>query len=171
MDLPTFGDEKDYKGGDTRTEDPSSCTRFPESLFDAGLLVKLSAKKAVLPNVGGKKEFSPDSDSDVGKVDEYYKELGTVLGEERVCKRGSLSTGHWDAKKELIIVEQASGSHWQKFGTKLGNICYALPEEGLFLIEQGLFELYFNQLPLSMQEAWMLLHEHIDIMKGFMSPD
>ena len=169
MDLQVFIEGKDNKEGGIRTDNSSSCTRFPESLFDAELLVKLSARKAVLPDVGGKKEFSPESDSDIGKINEYYEELGTVLSEERVCKRGSLSSGHWDANIELIIVEQAFGSHWQKFGTKQGNVCYALPEEGLFLIEQGLFELYLNQLPLSMQEAWMLLHEHIPSLEYYIT--
>ena len=169
MDLQTFTEENDSKGGATRTENLSSRTRFPESLFDAELFVKLSARKAVLPDVGGKKEFSPESDSDAGKINEYYEELSTVLSEERVCKRGSLSSGHWDAKKQLIIVEQAFGSHWQRFGTKFGNVSYALPEEGLFLMEQGLFELYLNQLPLSMQEAWMLLHEHIPSLEYYIT--
>lgn len=167
MDLQISTEEKNGKREGMTKATSSSCTRFPESIFDAELLVKLSFKKAVLPNVGGKKEFSPENDSDVGKVDEYYEELGTILSEERVCKRGSLSSGHWDADKELIIVEKARGSHWQKFGTKLGNLCYALPEEGLFLIEQGLFELYLNQLPLSMQEAWMMLHEHIPSLEYY----
>ncbi|XP_065065557.1 uncharacterized protein LOC135691596 isoform X1 [Rhopilema esculentum] len=140
--------------------DSDELPKFPQSLTDADYLLKLNTKPSVLPSFGGEKE-SVVSDEFPDKTTNFYQELADVLSEERVCRKGSLSTGRWDPSRGLVIVDNAVGTFWQKFGTKLGSLLYALPEEALFLIEQGVFELFSNKLPLTVQEAWALLLTHV----------
>ena len=135
-------------------------SKFPQSLTDADYLLKLNTKPSVLPSFGGEKK-SVVSDELPDKTTSFYQELADVLSEERVCRKGSLSTGRWDPDRGLVIVENTVGTFWQKFGTKLDGLFYALPEEALFLIEQGVFELFSNKLPLTVQEAWALLLTHV----------
>ena len=129
---------------------------FPESLTKAEYMLQLSGKPSVLPSFGGEKGFVP-SQALLEKTTKYYDELSCILGEERVCRIGSLSQGRWEPTRKLIVVEKAVGSLWQRFGTHVDGRLYALPEEGLFLIEQGAFELYLDHLPLSIEESWILL--------------
>ena len=129
---------------------------FPERLLSAEHMLASGAKQSVLPNFGGEKGFQPNPKYSK-KTEEYYDELYRILGEERVCRRGDLSTGRWDPGRELIVVESPVGSFWKKFGTKRDGLFHALPEEGLFLMEQGVFELFWNELPLSLEDSWMLL--------------
>ena len=139
---------------------------YPESLTNAEHLLRLSGKQSVLPNFGGEKGYEPNQASQE-KTSNYYEELVNVLGEERVCRIGSLSNGTWDPLRKLIVVENPVGSFWQKFGTKVGGIMYALPEEGLFLIEQGVFELSLNGLPLSVEDSWTLLLMHMPSLEYY----
>ena len=139
---------------------------FPESLLNAERILKLSAKPSVLPNLGGEKGFEPNSVS-LRKTAKYYDELSRILDEERVCRIGSLSKGKWEPSRKLVEVQKAAGSFWQKFGTAVGGILYALPEECLFLVEQGVFELYLNDLPLSVEESWILLSKDLPSLEYY----
>ena len=150
-DTKTPQSSQEIKKGD-RKEDKG----FPESLTNAVYMLQLSGKPSVLPSFGGEKGFVP-SQAQHEKAAKYYDELSCILGEERVCKIGSLSQGRWEPTRKLIVVEKAVGSLWQRFGTNVGGRLYVLPEEGLFLIEQGVFELYLGDLPLSVEESWSLL--------------
>ena len=139
---------------------------FPNSLTNAECILQLSKKLSVLPNFGGEKSVQPNEAS-VKRTSEYYNELSDILSEERVCRIGSLSQGRWEPTKKLIVVNRAVGSLWQKFGTNIGGVLYALPEEGLFLIEQGVFELYLNELPLSVEESWVLLLRNLPSLEYY----
>jgi len=146
--------------------DLSNKETFPEGLLNAEHILKLSAKPSVLPNLGGEKGFEPNSIS-LEKTSKYYDELSRILDEERVCRIGSLSKGKWEPSRKLVVVEKAAGSLWQKFGTTVSGVLYALPEECLFLVEQGVFELYLNDLPLSVEESWILLSKNLPSLEYY----
>lgn len=145
---------------------PGSSVKHQKSLLDAEELLQLTAKRSALPYSGGSKDFQPTDGSDQ-KTSLFYEELNSVLSEERVCKQSSLSTGCWDEEEKVIRVDQICGSHWQRFGFVVNKNMYVSPEEGLFLLEQGLLEIYSNGLPLSFQEAWMLLTPHLSSMEDY----
>lgn len=137
-----------------------SCDGFPKSLASVEHILRLTGKKHVLPKFCCEKGFLLNQSSQ-NKAAKYYKEFCHILGEERFCRKGNLSIGYWHENKKLITVENAVGSVWKCFGTTKSGLLYALPEEAMFLVEQGVFELFLNELPLCVKDCWILLLNHM----------
>lgn len=119
-------------------------------------------KPTSLPETGGLKYFKFDQNDN-----EQIESVGNAIGnysqclkEERICRKMNLSVAAWNGETKLALVTTLKGSTLQKFGfqTKDGKFLY--PEECLFLIEQGILELFLEDISLSLQESYMLLLQH-----------
>eukprot|EP00794_Sanderia_malayensis_P009240 gene9240-10215_t len=152
--------------GKEENQDIASSVNFPLSMCSVDVLLNLTKRKASLPKTGGLKDHTVDKSSEQ-KISNYYEQLQSILSEERVCKLGSLSTGTWLEEESIVRVDKSCGHYWQLFGFVVGGILYAKPEEALFLLEQGLLEIYFSGLPLSLQQAWMLLMAQLPSMEYY----
>lgn len=76
---------------------------------------------------------------------------------KRICYKGCLSTAHWDIEKNVAVLDIKKGSSMQKYGWQSKEGIFLHPEEALFMIDQGILELMYNKLPVSLHEAYILL--------------
>lgn len=131
-------------------------------MWSAEEVLQQGYKTATLPDFGGQKYFTPTADpveqADVERAIGQYEQL---VHEERVTRKQNLSVGYWDVEKQEAIVEVVKRKHFLHFGTATlidgKNGFRLLPEEALFLQDQGLLELYLHDLPLSLEEAYNLI--------------
>lgn len=106
----------------------------------------------------GIKSSEPDGSTEQAiRLSEMQAQQREMLDEKRVAKSGSLSIGEWNQDLELIEVRTEKGKFWQTMGYNAGNKKYLYPEEGLFLMEMNAFEIWFEGVPLSLQQAYELL--------------
>ena len=116
-------------------------------------------KTSKLPELcGSSKLFTSDTSvAEQENLTSVLHSYGELLHEERVCHKRTLSVARWDSDTNLAVVEQRKGSNVVKFGFHNGDGMFLYPEDALFLMDQGLLELFYQGLPLSMHEAYMLM--------------
>ena len=116
-------------------------------------------KPSLLPETGGLKFFKCDKDDNeqLESVNTALENYSICLKEERVCRKMNLSVAEWDWESNLAIVTTLKGSTLQKFGFQTRDGKFLYPEESLFLLEQGVLELFLEGISLSIQEAFMHL--------------
>jgi len=121
-------------------------------------IVSQGYKKAILPDSGGQKEFSVNnSPRQQNSIDHTLYEHEVLIQEERVVRKLNLSIAHWNSDLNKAVVDIRRRNHFQKFGHETAKCLYLLPEETLFLVDQGCLELYHNDLPLSVEDCYVLL--------------
>jgi len=133
--------------------------RLNNIMLNAEKLIEEGNKPTTLPDMGGIKYFAYDPDDNEQKesTDHALQQYSKCLKEERICKKMNLSIAQWEKSQNLALVTVMKGSTLQKFGFQCRNGKFLYPEECLFLVEQGMLELNLHDLPLSFQEAYMLL--------------
>ncbi|KAH0629488.1 hypothetical protein JD844_011585 [Phrynosoma platyrhinos] len=68
--------------------------------------------------------------------------------------RGSLVKAEWKPKEGIVELQSPAGKFWHTMGfMDHGKQCL-LPEEALYLLECGSIQLFYKDLPLSIQEAY-----------------
>ncbi|CAL1528994.1 unnamed protein product [Lymnaea stagnalis] len=126
-----------------------------DSVLSAQELFKYRLKRETsLPSRGGQKDFQPDGSWIQTKaLEAFMQERTSILSEQRVEKLKNLIEGKWDINKRLVNVKK-TGKFWTHMGftDNLRNWLY--PEEALFLMEANVLEVYYRDLPLSIQEAY-----------------
>ncbi|NXX18759.1 SEN54 endonuclease, partial [Podargus strigoides] len=106
----------------------------------------------------GQKDFIPDGSAEQAeKLRLCREEQWRLLSEERVARRGGLVKAEWKPGPGIVELQSPTGKFWHTMGfTKHGKQCL-LPEEALYLLECGSVQLFYRDLPLSIQEAYEIL--------------
>ncbi|KXJ08375.1 uncharacterized protein LOC110248912 [Exaiptasia diaphana] len=110
-----------------------------------------------LPQLRGAKQNAPDVnniESQQREIQEIiYGHIG-VLKEERIIRKGIISTASWDSDNSYSVVTSQKGSYWNYFGKRCQDKMILNVEETLFLVEQGCLELYHGGIPMSVQQTF-----------------
>ncbi|XP_070596029.1 tRNA-splicing endonuclease subunit Sen54 isoform X2 [Erythrolamprus reginae] len=103
----------------------------------------------------GQKDFIPDgTEEQESKLHQCRKEHWPLLEEERIVRLGSLVKAEWKPQESIVELKSPAGKFWHTMGfTQRGKQCL-LPEEALYLLECGSLQLFYKDLPLSVQEAY-----------------
>ncbi|XP_055431115.1 tRNA-splicing endonuclease subunit Sen54 isoform X3 [Bubalus kerabau] len=114
----------------------------------------------------GPKDFLPDgSEAQAERLRLCRQELWQLLAEERVERLGSLVAAEWRPEEGFVELKSPAGKFWQTMGFSEQGRQRLHPEEALYLLEcpscglhfQGSIQLFHQDLPLSIQEAYQLL--------------
>ncbi|KAI6075645.1 TRNA-splicing endonuclease subunit Sen54 [Aix galericulata] len=107
---------------------------------------------------GGPKEAAPDgSEEQAERLRLCRDEQWRWLAEERVERLGNLVKAEWKPEKGIVELQSPAGKFWHTMGfSECGKQCL-LPEEALYLLECGSVQLFYRNLPLSIQEAYEML--------------
>ncbi|XP_055994111.1 tRNA-splicing endonuclease subunit Sen54 [Sorex fumeus] len=106
----------------------------------------------------GPKDFLPDgSAAQAERLHRCRQELWQLLAEERVERLGSLVAAEWRPERGVVELKTPAGKFWQTMGFSEQGRQRLHPEEALYLLECGSIQLFHQELPLSVQEAYQLL--------------
>ncbi|XP_066932094.1 uncharacterized protein [Clytia hemisphaerica] len=128
-------------------------------MLNAQEIIEQGNKPTSLPDTGGLKFFKVNEHDKEQKesIDYTLDNYAQCLKEERVCRKMNLSVASWKDELSLALVTSMKGSTVQKFGFQSKNGKFLYAEECLFLMEQGILELFVDEVTLSLQEAFYLL--------------
>lgn len=130
-------------------------------LSPAELFAVRSREQSLPQRSHGQKDFLPDgSQVQNEKLQICRAEQWELLAEERVERLGSLGRGVWKPEEELVELTLPAGKFWQTMGFTEGGRQCLLPEEAVYLLECGTIQLFYRDLPLSVQEAYKRLLSH-----------
>ncbi|CAG9786022.1 unnamed protein product [Diatraea saccharalis] len=124
-----------------------------EELLNKGI-TKLEVTLPIL----GLKDISPDGSwLEQKQIQSAVETRKHLIEAQRIEKRGVLSHAVWHEKLRLAEVTQLTGSHWQFYGHTKDRKLYLRPEEALFLMEVNCLLLTYNEIIVSLQQAYSLL--------------
>ncbi|XP_071968522.1 tRNA-splicing endonuclease subunit Sen54 isoform X2 [Engystomops pustulosus] len=124
----------------------------------AELFAARSREQSIPQRSHGQKDFLPDgSRTQEEKLQICRAEQWELLTEERVERLGSLGRGVWKPEEELVELTLPAGKFWQNMGFTEGGRQCLLPEEAVYLLECGSIQLFYRDLPMSVQEAYQKL--------------
>ncbi|XP_048221883.1 tRNA-splicing endonuclease subunit Sen54 [Perognathus longimembris pacificus] len=124
----------------------------------AELLAARSRSQKLPQRSHGPKDFLPDgSEAQAERLRRCRQELWQLLAEERVERLGSLVAAEWRPKEGFVELTSPAGKFWQTMGFSEQGRQRLHPEEALYLLECGSIQLFHQDLPLSIQEAYQLL--------------
>ncbi|OXB76956.1 UNVERIFIED_CONTAM: hypothetical protein H355_014778 [Colinus virginianus] len=106
----------------------------------------------------GQKDFAPDGSAEQAeRLRLYLEEQQRQLAEERVARPGNLVKAVWKPEQGIVELESPAGKFWHTMGfSEHGKQCL-LPEEALYLMECGSLQLFYKDVPMSIQEAYEIL--------------
>nr|XP_040124396.1 tRNA-splicing endonuclease subunit Sen54 isoform X1 [Ictidomys tridecemlineatus] len=124
----------------------------------AELLAARSRSQKLPQRSHGPKDFLPDrSATQAERLRLCREELWQLLAEERVERLGSLVAAEWRPEEGFVELKSPAGKFWQTMGFSEQGQQRLHPEEALYLLECGSIQLFHQDLPLSIQEAYQLL--------------
>ncbi|XP_036268418.1 tRNA-splicing endonuclease subunit Sen54 isoform X1 [Pipistrellus kuhlii] len=128
-------------------------------VLSARELLAARARPQKLPQrAHGPKDFLPDgSEAQAERLRRCRAELWQLLAEERVERLGSLVAAEWRPEEGIVELKTPAGKFWQTMGFSEQGRQRLHPEEALYLLECGSIQLFHQDLPLSVQEAYQLL--------------
>ncbi|XP_037349232.1 tRNA-splicing endonuclease subunit Sen54 [Talpa occidentalis] len=128
-------------------------------LLSARELLAARSRSQKLPQRShGPKDFLPDgSAAQAERLRRCRQELWQLLAEERVERLGSLVAAEWSPEDGFVELKSPAGKFWQTMGFSEQGRQRLHPEEALYLLECGCIQLFHQDLPLSVQEAYQLL--------------
>ncbi|XP_053425531.1 tRNA-splicing endonuclease subunit Sen54 isoform X2 [Nycticebus coucang] len=128
-------------------------------VLSAGELLAARSRPQKLPHRShGPKDFLPDgSAAQAERLRQSREELWQLLAEERVERLGSLVAAEWRPEEGFVELKSPAGKFWQTMGFSEQGRQRLYPEEALYLLECGSVQLFYQDLPLSIQEAYQLL--------------
>ncbi|XP_070704006.1 tRNA-splicing endonuclease subunit Sen54 [Pempheris klunzingeri] len=105
--------------------------------------------------VRGQKDFFPnDTEEQRQRLEQSLNEHWTLIAEERVEKLGNLVKATWIPSKHIVELQSPAGKFWQTMGFSADGKQYLLPEEALYLMECGNLQVFYQDLPLSIQDGY-----------------
>ncbi|XP_067313833.1 tRNA-splicing endonuclease subunit Sen54 [Pseudorasbora parva] len=120
----------------------------PSELFEA------RSRSHKIP-VKGQKDFLPDgSEKQAARLQQSLDEHWMLLAEERVERLGNLVKAVWTPEERLVELKSPAGKFWQTMGFSERGKQYLHPEEALYLMECGNVQVFYRDLPLSIQEGY-----------------
>ncbi|KAJ8251727.1 hypothetical protein GJAV_G00224460 [Gymnothorax javanicus] len=133
-----------------KDEDMGFCNEFlsPSELFAA------RSRSHKIP-LRGQKDFIPDgSEAQQQRLEHNLQEHLDLLSEERVERLGNLVKGLWIPQEGVVELQSPAGKFWQTMGFSARGKQLLLPEEALYLMECGNMQVFYRDLPLSIQEGY-----------------
>ncbi|KAM5274543.1 tRNA-splicing endonuclease subunit Sen54 [Ctenodactylus gundi] len=122
------------------------------------LLAARSRSQKLPQRSHGPKDFLPDgSAAQAERLRQCRQELWQLLAEERVERLGSLVAAEWRPEEGHVELTSPAGKFWQTMGFSEHGRQRLHPEEALYLLECGSIQIFHQDLPLSIQEAYQLL--------------
>ncbi|KAK1330829.1 hypothetical protein QTO34_008767 [Cnephaeus nilssonii] len=147
-------------GGPMEPEPEPATIEVPAGrVLSARELLAARARPQKLPQRShGPKDFLPDgSEAQAERLRLCRAELWQLLAEERVERLGSLVAAEWRPEEGFVELKTPAGKFWQTMGFSEQGRQRLHPEEALYLLECGSIQLFHEDLPLSIQEAYQLL--------------
>ncbi|KAM7069344.1 tRNA-splicing endonuclease subunit Sen54 isoform 1-T1 [Molossus nigricans] len=147
-------------GGPMEPEPEPSAVEVPAGrvLSVRELLAARSRSQKLPQRSHGPKDFLPDgSASQAERLRLCRVELWQLLAEERVERLGSLVAAEWRPEEGFVELKSPARKFWQTMGFSEQGRQRLHPEEALYLLECGSIQLFHQDLPLSIQEAYQLL--------------
>ncbi|XP_023569941.1 tRNA-splicing endonuclease subunit Sen54 isoform X2 [Octodon degus] len=131
----------------------------PGRVLSASELLAARSRSQKLPQRShGPKDFLPDgSAAQAERLRLCREELWQLLAEERVERLGSLVAAEWRPEEGIVELKSPAGKFWHTMGFSEHGRQLLHPEEALYLLECGSIQLFCQDLPLSIQEAYQLL--------------
>ncbi|XP_052405712.1 tRNA-splicing endonuclease subunit Sen54 [Carassius gibelio] len=128
--------------------------RVYEELLSPSELFEARSRSHKIP-VRGQKDFLPSgSEQQTTRLQQSLDEHWTLLTEERVERLGNLVKAVWIPDERLVELQSPAGKFWQTMGFSERGKQYLLPEEALYLMECGNVQVFYRDLPLSIQEGY-----------------
>ncbi|XP_076754441.1 tRNA splicing endonuclease subunit 54 [Xylocopa sonorina] len=111
----------------------------------------------------GMKQFEPnDSWLQNMQIEKGIMTRKNLIAIERVDRISQLASAEWLPTQRRARVKKYSGQDWNSFGLEKSGALYLIPEEALFLLEANCLELTWNDVPLSIQQAYELLIDNVE---------
>ncbi|XP_054001727.1 uncharacterized protein LOC128888698 [Hylaeus anthracinus] len=111
----------------------------------------------------GKKQFEPDNSwLQNMQIEKGINARKNLIAVERVDRISQLASAEWLPLEKRARVKKHSGQDWGNFGLDKSGALYLIPEEALFLLEANCLELTWNDVPLSIQQAYELLIDNVE---------
>lgn len=105
--------------------------------------------------VRGQKEFLPsNSQKQRERLQQSLDEHWDLVSEERVERLGNLVKAVWIPSDGIVELQSPAGKFWQTMGFSANGKQCLHPEEALYLMECGNLQVFYRELPLSIQEAY-----------------
>ncbi|XP_037112369.1 tRNA-splicing endonuclease subunit Sen54 [Syngnathus acus] len=105
--------------------------------------------------VRGQKDFYPDdSEEQRARLEQSLSEHWSLVSEERVERLGNLVKAVWIPSEQIVELLSPAGKFWQTMGFSASGKQYLLPEEALYLMECGNVQVFYQDLPLSIQDGF-----------------
>ncbi|CAH2234819.1 jg13230 [Pararge aegeria aegeria] len=122
--------------------------------------------EATLPELGIKEVFPNKTWLENKQIQAAIAARRHLIQVERIDKSGVLNHAEWREELQLAEVTQNVGSYWQYLGHNVGKTLYLKPEEALFLLETGSLFLKYNDVKVSLQQAYsLLLRDRITLLQ------
>ncbi|KAL1277612.1 hypothetical protein QQF64_024285 [Cirrhinus molitorella] len=131
-----------------------------EELLSPSELFEARSQSHKIP-VRGQKDFLPSgSEQQRARLQQSLDEHWTLLTEERVERLGNLVKAVWIPDERLVELQSPAGKFWQTMGFSERGKQYLRPEEALYLMECGNVQVFYQDLPLSIQEGYERFLSH-----------
>ncbi|XP_053148982.1 tRNA-splicing endonuclease subunit Sen54 isoform X2 [Hemicordylus capensis] len=137
-------------------------------LSPAELLAARTRDHKIPQRSHGQKDFIPDgSEEQEERLIQCREEHWQLLEEERVERLGSLVKAEWKPQEDIVELKSPAGKFWHTMGFAEHGKQFLLPEEALYLLECGSIQLFYKDLPLSVQEAYenLLSQKSLSLLK------
>ncbi|CAK9815526.1 tRNA-splicing endonuclease subunit Sen54 [Anthophora quadrimaculata] len=111
----------------------------------------------------GMKQFEPNNSwlQNI-QIEKGIMTRRNLIAIERVDRISQLASAEWLPAQKRAKVKKHSGQDWSSFGLEKDGALYLIPEEALFLLETNCLELTWNDVPLSIQQAYELLIDNVE---------
>ncbi|KAM9346280.1 tRNA-splicing endonuclease subunit Sen54 [Symphorus nematophorus] len=128
--------------------------KFFDEILSPSELFAARSRSHKIP-VRGQKDFFPDdSDEQKQRLKQSLDEHWGLISEERVERLGSLVKATWIPSEKIVELQSPAGKFWQTMGFSANGKQYLLPEEALYLMECGNLQVFYQDLPLSIQDGF-----------------
>ncbi|XP_057716480.1 tRNA-splicing endonuclease subunit Sen54 isoform X2 [Corythoichthys intestinalis] len=142
---------------------PKFCSELlsPSDLFSA------RTRSHKIPAVGQKDFYPDDSEEQRQRLEQSLSEHWSLVSEERVERLGNLVKAVWIPDEKVVELESPAGKFWQTMGFSANGKQYLLLEEALYLMECGNVQVFYQDLPLSIQDGfeWFLSSNTISLQQ------
>lgn len=127
---------------------------FTKELLSSSELFQRRSRSHKIP-VRGQKEFLPNySVQQKACLQKTLDEHWMLMTEERLERAGNLVNAEWIPEEKIVKLQSPAGKFWQTMGfSDQGKQCL-FPEEALYLMECGSLQVFYQDLPLSIQEGY-----------------
>ncbi|XP_018540164.1 LOW QUALITY PROTEIN: tRNA-splicing endonuclease subunit Sen54 [Lates calcarifer] len=128
--------------------------RFYSEILSPSELFAARSRSHKIP-VRGQKDFFPsDSDEQRRRLEQSLDEHWSLISEERVERLGNLVKATWIPSDQIVELQSPAGKFWQTMGFSADGKQYLLPEEALYLMQCGNVQVFYKDLPLSIQDGY-----------------